>query len=189
MQHNCSQTASLTPVTDDGLGWMVRKRVREAPLLQPSYYCLWCCLPLSICFLKPVPTRDSFSLFTLSENWCTQISHPFPQEVFLPHCGWSQITDHINPLLVCLFQNTQAQRPYFSPSLKMLPTCYPSFFFVQVSPWNWWDSLMMLPDSGGRCRWNEHFHGYWFPLAELWSVTMVFVSKLSNAIITLNSYC
>lgn len=28
-----------------------------------------------------------------------------------------------------------------------------------------------------------------FPLAELWSVTMVFVSKLSNAIITLNSYC
>lgn len=26
-------------------------------------------------------------------------------------------------------------------------------------------------------------------LAELWSVTMVFVSKPSNAIVTLNSYC
>lgn len=55
------------------------------------------------------------------------------------------VADHRQqtPLLACLFQNTQAQRPYFSPSLKMLPTCYPSFFFVQVPLWNWRDSLMM----------------------------------------------
>ena len=73
----------------------MRKRVREDPLLQSCYYRLWCCLPLSICFLKSVPTRDSFSLFALSENWCNQISHPFLKEVFLPVAGGrrSQATD------------------------------------------------------------------------------------------------
>lgn len=103
---------------------MVRKRGRGEPGLQAHYYHWWCCLPLSICFLKSGPTRDSSSLFALSENWCEQISHPFPQAVFLPGAGGrrSQATDPFISVSV-----PQVQHLYFSPLLKMFPTCYPSF--------------------------------------------------------------
>ena len=90
---------------------MVRKRGRGEPGLQAHYYYWWCCLPLSICFLKSGPTRDSSSLFALSENWCEQISHPFPQAVFLPGAGGrrSQATDPFISVSV-----PQVQHLYFS---------------------------------------------------------------------------